>query len=105
MTDIAYYDIKKGLRSDRLSQLKQLRKEQIYSLQKSIKERGDGNSEILKDLLRKNKDIINKENDDIQKIISHFKYLITTTKDITKNTSHDLADLANEIQILTTRLP
>ena len=51
MTDIAYYDIKKGLRSDRLSQLKQLRKEQIYSLQKSIKERGDGNSEILKDLL------------------------------------------------------
>lgn len=105
MTDIAYYDIKRSLRNDRLSQLKQLRKKQIHSLQKSIKERGNENSEILKDLLKKNKDIVDKEKEDINLLISHFKYLISTAKDITKNTTRDLADMENEIQILTTRLP
>jgi CRISPR/Cas system-associated endoribonuclease Cas2 len=100
MSDIAYYDIKREMRMNRLSELKQLRNEQIHSLQKSIKERGDDNSEILKDILKKNKDIINKEKDDIHKIISHLNYLITNTK----NTNQHLNDMKNEIQILTTRL-
>jgi len=103
MTDVAYEDIKKSLRSKRVTELKELRKKQNHSLQKSIKERGDDNSEILKDLLRKNNDIINKERDDIEKIISHLNYLLTTTKDINKNEFTN--DLTNEIQILTTRLP
>jgi hypothetical protein len=103
MTDVAYEDIKKSLRSKRVTELKELRKKQNHSLQKSIKERGDENSEILKDLLRKNNDIINKERDDIEKIISHLNYLLTTTKDINKNEFTN--DLTNEIQILTTRLP
>jgi hypothetical protein len=103
MTDVAYEDIKKGLRSKRLTELKEIRKKQNHSLQKSIKERGDENSEILKGLLRKNNDIINKERDDIEKIISHLNYLLTTTKDINKNEFTN--ELTNEIQILTTRLP
>ena len=103
MTDVAYEDIKNSLRSKRVTELKELRKKQNHSLQKSIKERGDDNSEILKDLLRKNNDIINKERDDIEKIISHLNYLLTTTKDINKNEFTN--DLTNEIQILTTRLP
>ena len=85
MTDVAYEDIKNSLRSKRVTELKELRKKQNHSLQKSIKERGDDNSEILKDLLRKNNDIINKERDNIEKIISHLNYLLTTTKDINKN--------------------
>ena len=106
MSDIAYYDIKENLRSKRLSELKQLRREQSHSLQKSIRERGDENSELLKDLLKKNKNIINKENEDIQQIITHLNYLITNTKNVvTNNTNHHLNDMANEIQILTTRLP
>ena len=103
MTDVAYEDIKKGLRSKRLTELKEIRKKQNHSLQKSIKERGDENSEILKGLLRKNNDIINKERGDIEKIISHLNYLLTTTKDINKNEFTN--ELTNEIQILTTRLP
>lgn len=103
MTDVAYEDIKKGLRSKRLTELKEIRKKQHHSLQKSIKERGDENSEVLKGLLRKNNDIINKERDDIEKIISHLNYLLTTTKDINKNEFTN--ELTNEIQILTTRLP
>lgn len=103
MTDVAYEDIKKGLRSKRLTELKEIRKKQNHSLQKSIKERGDENSEVLKGLLRKNNDIINKERDDIEKIISHLNYLLTTTKDINKNEFTN--ELTNEIQILTTRLP
>jgi hypothetical protein len=103
MTDVAYEDIKKGLRSKRLTELKELRKKQNHSLQKSIKERGDENSEILKGLLRKNNDIINKERDDIEKIIYHLNYLLTTTKDINKNDFTN--ELTNEIQILTIRLP
>ena len=103
MTDVAYEDIKKGLRSKRLTELKDIRKKQNHSLQKSIKERGDENSEILKGLLRKNNDIINKERGDIEKIISHLNYLLTTTKDINKNEFTN--ELTNEIQILTTRLP
>ena len=103
MTDVAYEDIKKGLRSKRITELKEIRKKQNHSLQKSIKERGDENSEILKGLLRKNNDIINKERDDIEKIIYHLNYLLTTTKDINKNEFTN--ELTNEIQILTTRLP
>ena len=103
MTDIAYDDIKKSLRSKRLIELKELRKSQKHSLQKSINKRGDENSEVLKELLRKNNDIINKENDDIQRIISHLNYLLTTTKDV--NNKHFTKELTNEIQILTTRLP
>lgn len=103
MTDVAYEDIKKGLRSKRITELKEIRKKQNHSLQKSIKERGDENSEILKGLLRKNNDIINKERGDIEKIISHLNYLLTTTKDINKNEFTN--ELTNEIQILTTRLP
>lgn len=103
MTDVAYEDIKKGLRSKRLTELKEIRKKQNHSLQKSIKERGDENSEVLKGLLRKNNDIINKERGDIEKIISHLNYLLTTTKDINKNEFTN--ELTNEIQILTTRLP
>ena len=100
---MAYEDIKKGLRSKRITELKEIRKKQNHSLQKSIKERGDENSEILKGLLRKNNDIINKERDDIEKIIYHLNYLLTTTKDINKNEFTN--ELTNEIQILTTRLP
>jgi DNA-binding transcriptional regulator GbsR (MarR family) len=103
MTDIAYQDIKKGLRSKRLTELKELRKNKNQSLQKSIKERGDENSEVLKELLRKNNDIIDKETEDIQRIISHLNYLLTTTKDINKNDFTN--ELTNEIQILTIRLP
>jgi hypothetical protein len=103
MTDVAYEDIKRGLRSKRLMELKELRKTQNHSLQKSIKERGDENSEVLKGLLRKNNDIIKKEKDDIERIIYHLNYLLTTTKGTKKN---DLTnELTNEIQILTTRLP
>ena len=103
MTDVAYEDIKRSLRSKRLTELKELRKKQNISLQKSIKERGDENSEILKGLLRKNNDIINKEKDDIEKIISHLNYLLTTMKDTNKNELTN--EMKNEIQILTTRLP
>lgn len=103
MTDIAYEDIKKGLRSKRLTELKELRKSQNHSLRKSINKRGDENSEVLKELLRKNNDIINKENDDIQRIISHLNYLLTTTNDVNNNPF--TKELTNEIQILTTRLP
>jgi cell division septum initiation protein DivIVA len=104
MSDIAYYDIKNEMRSKRLAELKQLRVEQSRSLQKSIKERGYENSNILKDLLKKNNHIINKEREDVQRIISHLKYLVTNTKDITSNIKHNLTDMENEIQILTTRL-
>jgi hypothetical protein len=103
MTDIAYEDIKKSLRSKRLTELKGLRKSQNHSLQKSINKRGDENSEVLKELLRKNNDIINKENEDIQRIISHLNYLLTTTNDV--NNNHFTKELTDEIQILTTRLP
>jgi hypothetical protein len=99
MTDIAYEDIKRELRSKRLTELKEMRKKQSRSLQKSIKERGHENTDVLKELLRKNNDIINKERDNIQRIISHLKYLLTITNDINKN------EIINEIQILTTRLP
>jgi CRISPR/Cas system-associated endoribonuclease Cas2 len=102
MSDIAYYDIKEEARRRRLSDLKQLRNNQSRSLQKSIRERGDENSDLLKDLLKKNNDIINKESDDIQRIITHLNYLITITNDDPK---HHLSDMSNEIQILTTRLP
>ena len=106
MSDIAYYDIKEGLRRKRLSELKQLRNTHIHSLQKSIKERGEENSELLNDILKKNKDIVNKETENIQKIITHLNYLISNTKDIvTDNTRHHLSDMTNEIQILTTSLP
>ena len=47
MSEIAYYDIKRGMRSKRLEELKRLRIEQSRSLQKSIKERGYENSDIL----------------------------------------------------------
>ena len=102
MSDIAYNDIKRELRSSRLSELKQLRNKQIHSLQKSIRERGENNSEILTGILTKNIDIINTEKNDIQRIISHLNYLITNTKDVT---NHHLNDMTNEIQLLTTRLP
>lgn len=104
MSDIAYYDIKDELRNKRLHELKQLRIQQARSLQKSIKERGYENSDILKGLLKKNNDDINKEKDDIQRIISHLNYLITNTKDLTNNINNNLIDMTNEIQILTTRL-
>jgi hypothetical protein len=104
MSDIAYYDIKSELRNKRLHELKQLRIQQSRSLQKSIKERGYENSDILKGLLKKNKDDINKEKEDIQRIISHLNYLITNTKDLTNNINNNLVDMSNEIQILTTRL-
>ena len=97
MSDIAYYDIKSDLRKKRLEELKQLRIEQNKSLQKSIKERGYENSDTLKYLLKKNNDIINKEKEDVRRIISHLKYLIANTKDNTDT-------MSNEIQILTTRL-
>jgi hypothetical protein len=105
MSDIAYYDIKRGLRRNRLEELKKLRIEQSKSLQKSIKERGYKNSNILTHLLEKNEGILNKERDDIQRIISHLKYLITNTKDIADNTNNNLLHMSNEIQMLTTRLP
>ena len=104
MSEIAYYDIKRGLRSKRLEELKQLRIEQSRSLQKSIKERGYENSDTLKSLLKKNNDVIDKERDDVQQIISHLKYLLTNTKGITNNINNNLTDIENEIQILTTRL-
>ena len=103
MTDIAYEDIKRDLRSKRLTELKKMRITQNHSLKKSIRERGNENSEILMELLRKNNDIIDKENEDIQRIISHLTYLLNTTKDINKNEL--TSDLTNEIHILTTRLP
>ena len=103
MSDIAYEDIKRGSRSKRLTELKELRIKQTQSLKKSIRERGNENSEILMELLRKNNNIINKERDDIQRIISHIEYLLTTTKDINNNELTN--DLTNEIQILTRRLP
>ena len=103
MSDIAYEDIKRGSRSKRLTELKELRIKQTQSLKKSIRERGNKNSEILMELLRKNNDIINKERDDIQRIISHIEYLLTTMKDINNNELTN--DLTNEIQILTRRLP
>jgi hypothetical protein len=104
MSEIAYYDIKRELRSKRLEDLKRLRIEQSRSLQKSIKERGYENSDTLKSLLKKNNDIIDKERDDVQQIISHLKYLVTNTKGITNNINNHLTDIENEIQILTTRL-
>ena len=103
MTDIAYQDIKRDLRSKRLTELKKMRITQNHSLKKSIRERGNENSEILMELLRKNNDIIDKEKDDIQRIISHLTYLLNTTKDINK--SELTNELTNEIHILTTRLP
>ena len=60
MTDIAYEDIKRDLRSKRLTELKKMRITQNHSLKKSIRERGNENSEILMELLRKNNDIIDK---------------------------------------------
>jgi len=105
MSDIAYYDIKRGLRHNRLEELKKLRIKQSKSLQKSIRERGYKNSNILTHLLEKNEGILNKERDDIQRIISHLKYLITNTKDIADNTNNNLLHMSNEIQMLTTRLP
>jgi hypothetical protein len=104
MSEIAYYDIKRELRSKRLDELKRLRIEQSRSLQKSIKERGYENSDTLKSLLKKNNDVIDKERDDVQQIISHLKYLLTNTKGITNNINNNLTDIENEIQILTTRL-
>lgn len=105
MSDIAYYDIKSELRKNRLTKLKDLRVEQTKSLQKAISQRGKEDSNILNDILTKNKNIINNETEDVQRIISHLSQLLNITKDITNHTTQDVLDITREIVQLKTRLP
>ena len=105
MSDIAFYDIKSDLRKNRLTKLKQLRINQTKSLQKAITQRGKEDSNILIDILRKNNAIIDRETDDIHRIIFHLYQLINITTGITNHTNQDVLDMTREIVQLKTRLP
>jgi hypothetical protein len=101
MSDIAEYDIKTQLRKERLNKLKETKKGQIKTLSKAVKKRGIENSSVLTDLLKKTRDDLYKEKDEIFQIITHLQYLIKTLQDVPEDKKNiDIELITSEIQLL-----